>query len=79
MSLQISTSSDSLRHHPLMNLLNHRQLFLELGEKGKGLEAGAGLSLHVHTEMALGRDAFQATFLGTSGPSALWHVQPSAP
>lgn len=77
--MQISTSSDSLRRHSLMNLLNHRQLFLELREKGKGLEAGAGLSLHVHTEMALGpADAFQATFPGTSSPSALWHMQPSA-
>lgn len=73
--MQISTSSDSLRRHSLMNLLNHRQLFLELREK----EAGAGLSLHVHTEMALGpADAFQATFPGTSSPSALWRMQPSA-
>lgn len=70
-SLQISTSSDNLGCHPLTNLLNHRQLFLELREMGKGLEAGAGLSLCVHTEMALGpADAFQATFPGTEGPSA---------
>lgn len=41
-SLQISTSLDNLRRHLLMNLLNRRQLFLELREKGK--EAGAGQS-----------------------------------
>lgn len=69
--MQISTSLDNLRRHPRMNLLNHRQLFLELREMGKALEVGAGLSLCVHTEIALGpADAFQATFPETRGPSA---------
>lgn len=43
-SLQISTSLDSLRRHLLMNLLNHRQLFLGTEGERKSLEAGAGQS-----------------------------------
>lgn len=72
MSLQISTSSDSLRRHPLMNLLNHKQLFLELRGKGKAWRQGLGRASTFHTKVALGpADTFQATFPGTSGPFAL--------
>ena len=86
--LQISTSSDGLRCHPPMNLLNHRQLFpgtkaAEVyGGVGRGLVWGGedelmdrGSGLGVDIEAALcSADAFQATFPGTSGPSALHGV-----